>query len=97
MAPARKPIADAARYQTPKTFSSTVYTTNVSSVFETPTMPNLTNWTISGAPSVRRSRDTLVARSSVAGRLAGITDRMNDKFIYGLSRWRKIGASRQLP
>ena len=44
-----KPIAEAARYQTPNTFSSSVYTANVSSVLDTPTMPNLTNCTSTGA------------------------------------------------
>ena len=49
VAPTTKPIADAARYQTPNTFSSTVYTTSVSSVFDTPTIPNFTNCTTTGA------------------------------------------------
>ena len=48
VAPTMKPIADAARYQTPNTFNSTVYTTSVSSVFDTPTIPNFTNWIATG-------------------------------------------------
>ena len=70
-APTAKPIADAARYQTPNTFNSSVYTASVSSVLDTPTMPNFTNWTSTGALSGRDRRATLVARFlrvSVLGR-----------------------------
>ena len=72
MAPTTKPIADAARYQTPNTFSSTVYTANVISVLETPTMPNFTNWTSTGAFSGRRAAGaTLVGGSCVLSGLGG--------------------------
>jgi hypothetical protein len=49
-----------------------------------------------GLLSVRLSLARLMALPSGAARLTGITDRMNDKFIYGLSRRRKIEAFRQL-
>ena len=48
VAPAMKPIAEAARYHTPTTFNRNVYTSSVSSVFDTPTRANFRNWTTSG-------------------------------------------------
>ena len=42
------PIAEAARYHMPTTFSRNVYTSSVSSVLDTPTSANFMNWTISG-------------------------------------------------
>jgi len=60
VAPTANPIADASRYHTPNSFSSSVYTTNVSVVFDTPTIPNLTNWTRTCARVERSGPATLV-------------------------------------
>ena len=72
-------------YQTPKPFSSTVYTANVSSVFDTPTIPNFTNCT-----TPTRSTSTGAAKLMMGPsrwvRSVGIIDRMNDKLSIGLGR-----------